>query len=298
MRALNSDIVTTNISKTFTLPSDGQYQIKIRNGGFNSWNGDYESTDARFQNLIIPTTEFIAGLLLLPKISKCDSSVYNAIRAASSFYKNALNGPRTVSQFVGVVYDCSRLVISSLKIVTDCGKFQETKVASYLKSVSDKLAFLKWINYAGTLMNASVFGVQYYHFPSSRDTTITIGNPIIVGSWKMSGNTQSGVDIFNIPVGTCVNINGTCVYSIPNCVRDDITTFSLNGNGIHDDGPTKCSPNDPQQTTFSYTLNSNQTQVNIVYNGSSVTYNILTLNATTLKIQQVNTTKTETYTRQ
>ena len=118
-------------------------------------------------------------------------------------------------------------------------------------------------------------------------------NPLL-GKWKLSGYTQKGVDLYNSPVGTCVDINGSCVYPIPNCVRDDTYTYGINGTLIWDEGPTKCNSTDPQQTTLNYTLNSTQTQITM----GSETYNILILNSTTFKYQQPNSPDIQTFTRQ
>ncbi|KIA99559.1 hypothetical protein OA93_05215 [Flavobacterium sp. KMS] len=128
--------------------------------------------------------------------------------------------------------------------------------------------------------------------------TIKEGNwNSIIGNWKMSGNVHYGVDCWNIPIGTCVvGTNGSCIYSIPQCVRDDISTYTDSNNFIGDEGATKCSNNDPQTVKGTYTVNNNQLSLNL--NGENITYNILQLDATTLKIQEIGYDGYEIYTRQ
>ncbi len=106
----------------------------------------------------------------------------------------------------------------------------------------------------------------------------------IVGKWKMTGYIHYDVDVY-----------GTAV---PTCVTDDIITFSSTGIVTADDGPTKCSPTDPQTLTGGYSINSNRTQLTFTFNGETNIDSILTLNSTTLKLRQLSNNDLVTYARQ
>jgi hypothetical protein len=111
----------------------------------------------------------------------------------------------------------------------------------------------------------------------------TSSNPI-VGKWKMSAYIHNGVDVY-----------GT---GVPTCVTDDITIFSNTNLVTNDEGLTKCNASDPQTLSGTYTINSNQTQLDLTINGSTESYSILILNSTTLKLQQLSNNDAITFTKQ
>ena len=107
-------------------------------------------------------------------------------------------------------------------------------------------------------------------------------NPI-VGKWTMTAYIHNGVDVY-----------GT---QVPPCVIDDIATFTIDQKLINDEGPTKCSSSDPQTSEGTYSLNNDNSKLTIVYGGSSFEDNVLILNSTTLKLEQVSNDDLVTYTK-
>lgn len=280
IQALQTNIIPTSISKKITVQEDGIYTLKIRNGGLRSWNGDYESTDARFQNLYQQTTDLVSVFV---KIKGCPGTIITATKEASQYYKDAINGQTSNIQFFKTVYDCGQLVIKSLKGATDCAGFQETKIQSYLSSIEKSLPFLKFVSIVGAVMNTSVFGVQYFYFPSSKDTSVVIGNPI-VGSWKIVGVTWCGIDQWALAYNQSVLT--TCGYYLggsPACRKDDITIFRKDMTMETNEGATSCNPATPP-TFGTYTIIGK-----ILSTSTSMdTWEIIQNDAVTLKLKIAN----------
>ncbi len=46
------------------------------------------------------------------------------------------------------------------------------------------------------------------------------------------------------------------------CEKDNVIKFAANGSGTVDEGPSKCDPQDPQSTGFSWTFKENETVIN------------------------------------
>lgn len=122
----------------------------------------------------------------------------------------------------------------------------------------------------------------------------------LVGKWKMSGYMKNGVDVWKLPLGTCIKgLDGVCTASIPQCVRDDVTTYTVDNNFINDEGVSKCSTTDPQTIKGTYLIENNKHQLTILINGTATVYNLVVLNATTMVIHEVgtNTNDYEMYSR-
>ena len=69
----------------------------------------------------------------------------------------------------------------------------------------------------------------------------------------------------------------------PACDRDNIIQVKSDGTYIEDEGPTKCSPSDPQTAnTGNWSFTTNETKLNIL----GQTFDIITLTATTLVLKQ------------
>lgn len=85
-----------------------------------------------------------------------------------------------------------------------------------------------------------------------------------------------------------VSVNGASflTYSdLESCFKDDLTKFLDDLTGIIDEGPTKCDAGDPQQSAFTWTLVTNDTQLRIEDAGEVTVYNITINNGTTLKLE-------------
>ncbi len=84
------------------------------------------------------------------------------------------------------------------------------------------------------------------------------------------------------------SLNGTpfMTYAdIDACDKDDITRFLDDLSGTFDEGPTKCVPTDPQQTSFTWSLVSNDKQLRYDDNGDVIVFDIKINNGTTLKLE-------------
>ena len=105
-----------------------------------------------------------------------------------------------------------------------------------------------------------------------------------------------------------VSINGVLVTNVFNqfngCQKDDLFRFSTNGIYTFDEGGTKCNTNDPQTITGTWAFNANQTIVSVTQGGNTTSYNLESLNETTMKANTVffdganNYTWSYTYTKQ
>ncbi len=100
--------------------------------------------------------------------------------------------------------------------------------------------------------------------------------------------------------------NGTLVTNIyaqlNNCDRDDLYIFERNGVYKLDEGPTKCSPNDPQTITGTWTFNPDKTVITVNITGGSNSYTIKELESKRMVLEYqerfggVTYTLTGTYT--
>ena len=91
-------------------------------------------------------------------------------------------------------------------------------------------------------------------------------------NWRISAVLVNAMDVFP---------------SMPNCNRDDFTTFLTNGTNYTDEGPTKCNATDPQTYGYgNWQFGSAKTHIIITDTGSSsvIDATILQLDATTFKI--------------
>lgn len=89
---------------------------------------------------------------------------------------------------------------------------------------------------------------------------------LVSGSWKLKAATLGGADAMSY---------------IQDCQKDNIITFSANGNGIAAEGLTKCNSGDPDNVSFTWSFQSNETILNVsvplIMNGTNdMTINKLT----------------------
>lgn len=92
-------------------------------------------------------------------------------------------------------------------------------------------------------------------------------------SWKFSSATAGGIDISNNP-----DIS---------CIKDDVVTFQVNGNGNVNEGANVCNPT--TAGNFTWTLQNNETQLVMssgLFPAGSGTFTIVSLSETTLVISQ------------
>ncbi len=118
---------------------------------------------------------------------------------------------------------------------------------------------------------------------------------LIVGRWMLTAQVTTASD------GEVTNDFQTR----PACEKDNIFEFAQNGNYIVDEGPTKCSPDDPQQTVDAWSISSNGDTLTITalsgpLEGQSLPLPIVELTSTQLKVSILfdfgNSSETTVYT--
>jgi hypothetical protein len=107
-----------------------------------------------------------------------------------------------------------------------------------------------------------------------KETTVKTKTELISQStWKFDHATSSGFDVSSL-------INA--------CIKDNIITFSSNGSGTTDEGPTKCNAGDPQTQNFTWNFITNETVLNVnaaIFAGQSGNFTILALTETSLALE-------------
>jgi hypothetical protein len=103
-------------------------------------------------------------------------------------------------------------------------------------------------------------------------------------NWKITGFT----------VNPGVPMNGTVVTDyfaqMQSCDKDNFMTFNANGAVVSDEGNTKCSSNDPQTNTGTWSWANNEAKLTVTYPGNSPeTYDVLLNDGNTLKMSQTLT---------
>lgn len=120
--------------------------------------------------------------------------------------------------------------------------------------------------------------------PSASGTpTETNTNKLCDKTWKLTANVETN----------SVNTNTVDLYATTSaCLKDNTRIFSTSNSVTEDEGPTKCSPSNPQSTVFNWNWVSNETKI-VLANSDTVT--VVELNATTLKYYSVATVSTTVY---
>lgn len=99
----------------------------------------------------------------------------------------------------------------------------------------------------------------------------------ILGKWKITAFTM----VSSTSPGTIFDY-----YALmDNCLKDNFYEYRNGGVLIQDEGPTKCSSSDPQQTTGSYTLSADGRTLTWVQGSDSTTLEVLELSNTTKKLK-------------
>lgn len=76
------------------------------------------------------------------------------------------------------------------------------------------------------------------------------------------------------------------------CIKDDHTTFFPNGTGELDEGPTKCSPDDPQTIPITWSFNQNESKITV----QNVQYIVDKLTEDQLIVKEVVAISSDSYT--
>lgn len=84
---------------------------------------------------------------------------------------------------------------------------------------------------------------------------------------------------------------GTTDYSgsLQACQKNNILTFSTNGNGTVDEGATKCNSSDPQTTNFTWNFQTNETILFIstpLFTNGNTSFDLVSISETELVVSQ------------
>ena len=117
---------------------------------------------------------------------------------------------------------------------------------------------------------------------SSSPSTKTKTELLTSSSWKYN---DAKIDTDN---------NGTGDQAIPagfveSCQTDNKITFTSNGSGTIDEGPTKCDAADPQTLPFTWSFTTNETMINFssaLFAGIGGDFKVVSLTETDLVISQ------------
>ncbi len=99
------------------------------------------------------------------------------------------------------------------------------------------------------------------------------------GSWHVSAYT----------VDPAIDFDGdgteeTNVYAIMDqCIKDDHTTFIADGSAELDEGATKCDPGDPQTISLTWSINQDETQLEV----QGIEYLIESLNESQMILKEI-----------
>lgn len=92
--------------------------------------------------------------------------------------------------------------------------------------------------------------------------------------WKVSSLTVNpGIDVGGVVVTDFLT-------QLEPCSVDDTETYKVDGKGISDEGPTKCSVSDPQTTSFTWVFSPDETKIT---EDNTDTYDILQLDESAFK---------------
>ncbi|MCS6796240.1 MAG: lipocalin family protein [Raineya sp.] len=100
----------------------------------------------------------------------------------------------------------------------------------------------------------------------------------ILGKWRITAWTiREGNNVFDL-------------YAIMDaCAKDDYWEFRTGGVLAINEGATKCSPSDPQETTGNYTLSADGKTLTITESGSNTVFEVVELSSTTMKLKITQT---------
>jgi hypothetical protein len=111
---------------------------------------------------------------------------------------------------------------------------------------------------------------------------------LTTGSWHVSAYT----------VDPAIDFDGdgtdeTNVYAaMDQCIKDDHTTFMANGTAELDEGATKCDPGDPQTIPLTWSLNQDETQLEV----QGIEYLVESLTETQMVLKEIEAISTVTVT--
>jgi hypothetical protein len=156
---------------------------------------------------------------------------------------------------------------------------------------------MKSINHLPRLLIFSLLSLTFMISACKKDKVVSSKTSLLTaGSWKMTAFT---IDPAYPIYDSNFNITGytTDMFATMDaCDKDDTHLFKVDYSVVTDEGATKCDPANPQTTTGTWSLNSDETVITITEDGVSQTATLLELTSSVLKFKTTDTFGTETET--
>lgn len=171
----NPGIYGEPVDHPYALPSDGEYQIKIRTGRPGTDDNSDEHKKAFYENLGL-ISSYTLGIFL-PNIEtqtcnkkKIATNIINLISAGTDIY--------AAKSAASAVYMANAAVFQSLDdIIGNCNTIF---TADYFKSIAGVFTFIdKTLGMAGNAVNLSVFAYQWAKTKPSFDTCYTVTSGVV-----------------------------------------------------------------------------------------------------------------------
>lgn len=184
---------TNPIEKTYTLPGDDTYKIKVRNGGFNTPNNDAESIEAANSNAINLVIDNLKVFLPIDVSSGgCSQAIYNAVKSKVTLYQTLVKQQNSKWGYLKIISAWTASTLDVIKVGIGCGNIPKPSLVNYIDKAKKYLKWLDFIGKWGTFMNNTTFAIQYFSHNSSIDTTLVIGDSTVT---DIDGNIYHTVKI-------------------------------------------------------------------------------------------------------
>lgn len=120
------------------------------------------------------------------------------------------------------------------------------------------------------LLTLAVIGLSLSLVSCKKDDDPTKKEMLTGKNWKLTGWT----------IDPALPVIGSNFYNQLNaCFKDDLTKFSTDGKITFDEGATKCQVSDPQTTTGTWALSTDEKTVSITSDGETTSYTIVSLSS-------------------
>jgi len=132
----------------------------------------------------------------------------------------------------------------------------------------------RFISWASLLILIAILHVNCSKDDDSAPTAKTKTELITKASWKFSDAKVGGASVSAF---------------LETCQKDNILTFLSAGTGTADEGATKCDAADPQTNPFTWSFQTNETELFVstpFFTGGSSTFTIVSLTETQLVVSQ------------
>mgnify|MGYP006995651492 FL=1 len=117
------------------------------------------------------------------------------------------------------------------------------------------------------------------------DETKTDVEYLSVGNWKTTACTVNpGIEMEDGTIITDIYNSTRAGIGIPECSKDNLNSFIIDGEYIVDEGAMKCEPDDPQTISGTWILSVDGKTITITYDGIVVVLTLISINDSTLVV--------------